>query len=184
MITKKEILALIPIAVFLAVSIHLGVALFNKTAHSEVAEMQKDLPEFKLFKFSDEFPPLSSTDIKEGVHILNFFASWCAPCKAEHANLFKLKREGVTLHGIYYMDNKEDIQKYLTELDNPYDTVSEENRKLADTLGVIGLPETYIVNAKTQKIIFHQLGPIMLNDVQDTVLPLIEKTLLEIKNAP
>lgn len=178
MITKKEILTLIPLAIFIAIAIHLGIALYGtQNAYSETPFMNRPVPDFSLFEFKEGYTPLKSADITNGVHILNFFASWCAPCKAEHKYLFELKQEGVKLHGIYFMDNSKDIEKYLTKYKNPYDTVSEENRELATVLGVMGLPETYVIDGKTKKIIYHQRGPIMADDVEETLLPLIAQTL-------
>mgnify|MGYP001498105990 FL=1 len=94
--------------------------------------------------------------------IINFFASWCAPCKIEHPLLFRIKSDfpNVFLLGINHKDNKNEAIKYLNDLGDPYNFIGLDNEgKLAIEFGVIGLPETFVVNAEG-KIIYKHLGPI------------------------
>ena len=89
-------------------------------------------------------PGLSSDDITkmEGIKLLNVFASWCAPCRAEHPNLTRLaQEEGLTLIGINYKDKPEAAAKWLAELGNPYEALgSDYSGRAGIDLGISGVP--------------------------------------------
>ena len=93
--------------------------------------------------------------------LINFFASWCAPCEAEHTLLLKISNnhKDIFLLGINYKDDKNDAIKFLED-GNPYNNIAVDNEgKIAMNFGVYGLPETFIVN-KSGIIIFKHVGPI------------------------
>lgn len=108
--------------------------------------------------------PIVAADFKEGKTILvNFFASWCLPCRAEHKNLVTLAaRDDVILYGIAYKNNPEAARKFLTELGNPYDRigVDVDGFKAGIDFGISGVPETYIINGDGV-ITYRQWGPII-----------------------
>ena len=110
-----------------------------------------------------------SEDTLEKYTLVNFFASWCTPCRAEHHLFFEIKKNypNVFLLGISHKDAPEDSKKYLSEEGNPYSFVGlDQDGRIALEFGVFGLPETFIVNNKG-KIIFKQMGPLtekILND--------------------
>jgi len=97
------------------------------------------------------------------VSIVNFFASWCTPCLAEHPNLKTLSRmKGVDLHGIAWNDKPENLRAYLKKNGNPYDSVwRDSSGKAAIAVGLRGVPETYVVG-RDGKIRLHIRGA--LND--------------------
>ena len=109
-------------------------------------------------------PGLSTADISkmEGIKLLNVFASWCLPCRAEHPNLTRLgQEEGLTLIGINYKDKPEAAAKWLDELGNPYEAIgSDYSGRASIDLGVSGVPETFIIDAGG--IIRHRFtGPVV-----------------------
>ena len=139
-------------------------------------EYISDLVEFKIESLFDNKKLIFSNDIKEELIIINFFASWCAPCKLEHSIFFDIKEKfsGVHLLGISFKDKKNDTIKYLNDLGNPYDNVGiDNNGSLGLELGVFGLPETIIVN-KQKKIIYKHLGPLDKKIVKEEIKPLFE----------
>ena len=80
--------------------------------------------------------------------VINLFASWCAPCRLEHAQLMALKAEGVKIIGIAYKDDPAKTAAFLEELGDPYDIVlvDAEGRAGLD-LGISGVPETFVIDA-------------------------------------
>ncbi len=139
-------------------------------------EYISDLNEFKIESLFDREKLIFSNEIKEEFIIINFFASWCAPCKLEHPIFFDIKEKfsGVHLLGISFKDKKNDTIKYLNDLGNPYDSVGiDNNGSLGLELGVFGLPETIIVN-KQKKIIYKHLGPLNKKMVNEEIRPLFE----------
>lgn len=109
-------------------------------------------------------PGLSTADIQsmEGIKLLNVFASWCGPCRAEHPVLTRLAAEdGLTLIGINYKDKPEAASAWLEELGNPYVAIgSDYSGRAGIDLGISGVPETFIIDA--DGVIRHRFaGPVV-----------------------
>ena len=112
--------------------------------------------------------------IKAGKPVLvNFFASWCAPCLAEHPMFERFKqREGATIIGIAWKDKPEATNAWLARLGNPFSRLGfDQDGKIALDWGLSGVPETYLIDA--QGIVrLHFRGPITERDL-GTILPLL-----------
>ena len=134
------------------------------------ALIDKQLPQFSTPSLYDENIKLASDDI-ETYTLINFFASWCTPCRAEHHLFFKIKNDypNVYLIGISHKDNPDDSKKYLSEEGNPYSFVGlDEDGRIALEFGVFGLPETFIINNEG-KIIFKHMGPLTEKILDDDI---------------
>src|SRR5690606_15601368 len=82
----------------------------------------------------------------EGPVIVNFFASWCAPCEIEHPVLMGLKGRGVRVVGIAYKDKPPQSQAFLTRLGDPFEVVVvDRDGRAGVEFGVTGVPETFVV---------------------------------------
>ena len=91
--------------------------------------------------------------------IVNYFASWCAPCRIEHEVLKKVSKDFIIV-GIGYKDTKENINKFIKELGNPYELIMMDyNGTAAIELGLYGVPESYLVN-RDGIIKYRQVGPL------------------------
>ena len=126
------------------------------------ALLNKNLPTFLSINLYDKEEVLLSDSLKGKYTLINFFASWCTPCRAEHHLFFKIKKEIPELFilGFSHKDDLDDSKKYLEEEGNPYSFVGiDSDGKIAFNFGVFGLPETFIVNKKG-KIIFKHTGPL------------------------
>jgi cytochrome c biogenesis protein CcmG/thiol:disulfide interchange protein DsbE len=116
-------------------------------------------------------PTPTQDDLKApGVKLVNFFASWCQPCRVEHPMLEKLAGEGVVIHGINYKDKPDDAQKLLTELGNPYAKIGADQGRMAVDWGVYGVPETYVIDGKGV-VVLRWAGPITEDVLQNTIRP-------------
>ncbi|MBO9423009.1 DsbE family thiol:disulfide interchange protein [Labrenzia sp. R4_2] len=98
----------------------------------------------------------------EGPIVLNVFASWCVPCRAEHSVLTSfVERNGVTLFGMNYKDKSEDAARWLAELGNPYERIGADvSGRAGLEWGISGVPETFIV-ASDGTVVFRYVGPIV-----------------------
>lgn len=109
-----------------------------------------------------------------GVKLVNFWASWCAPCRVEHPNLGKLKDEGVMLYGINYKDKPAKALGFLDELGDPYDAIAADSTgRTALEWGVYGVPETFVIDSQGIVRLRHP-GPITSEILETKIRPAIE----------
>lgn len=108
--------------------------------------------------------------------LVNVFASWCIPCRAEHPLLEAVKAEsGIRLFGINQADAPENARAFLEELGNPYDAVgADRDRRVSIDWGVYGVPETFVVDANGI-ITYKHVGPMTAQSIEQEVLPAIRK---------
>ena len=100
--------------------------------------------------------------------ILNFWASWCAPCRKEHPNLVRLSKiKNIKLVGVNFKDNVENAKNFLKENGNPFDILAEDkNGKNSVNFGVYGIPETILINSEL-KILKKYIGPLNIKEVNE-----------------
>ena len=100
--------------------------------------------------------------------ILNFWASWCAPCRKEHPNLVRLSKiKNIKLVGVNFKDNVENAKNFLKENGNPFDILAEDkNGKNSVNFGVYGIPETILIDSEL-KIIKKYIGPLNIKEVNE-----------------
>ncbi len=126
--------------------------------------IEKEVPKFTLKK-SELFKSFVREDLlKDNKKIVNFFASWCPPCKIEHPNLLKLS-EKVKIYGIAKKDNDKEIQKWFKKSGNPFEKIGLDiDGTVGINWGVYGLPESFLIDEKGF-IIYKHVGPIMEKDL-------------------
>jgi len=99
---------------------------------------------------------------KNNFSIINIWASWCLPCRNEHPYLIDLQKiNNINVIGINYKDIEINAKKFLKDLGNPYSEILiDPDGTKSIELGAYGVPETYLVNSKTNEIIKKFIGPI------------------------
>ena len=109
-------------------------------------------------------------------NLINVWASWCLPCKKEHPILMELSKEkNINLIGINFKDKKNNANKFLKDLGNPYNIIlSDKDGTSSISFGVFGVPETILVNTK-QIIIKKFIGPLDTNDYKNILSIIHEK---------
>ncbi len=172
----KRLFFLIPLLVVLAIGVFLAWGLDPDRDPSELPSMLigRQVPTFDLPAIAGlNVPGVSDTDL---VHpdrgaLVNVFASWCVPCRAEHAVLKALvETEGVRLLGLNYKDKPEDAAAWLDELGNPYERIgSDLAGRIALEWGVSGVPETFVVDRHGIVRLRH-VGPLLERKTIDRVL--------------
>lgn len=125
-------------------------------------------PEFDLEPVAGiDTPGLSRSDLigNETPVVVNVFASWCVPCRAEHAVLTSLaERDGIRLFGINYKDKPEDAARWLSNLGNPYSRIgSDLSGRAGIEWGISGVPETFIVGTDGT-VLYRYVGPVVGDD--------------------
>ncbi|SHK75385.1 Thiol:disulfide interchange protein DsbE [Roseovarius gaetbuli] len=121
-------------------------------------------------------PVFGDGDLRDGkVKLVNYWASWCAPCRVEHPNLETLAEQGITIYGVNYKDKPANALGFLDELGNPYAAMgADEKGRMALNWGVYGVPETYVIDGEGN-IVLRFAGPITSRVMQSTILPAIEE---------
>ena len=126
--------------------------------------LNQDLPNLELVYLDDKFTLNSLLGKK--AFIINFFASWCAPCREEHAVLEEYSKDQIII-GIAYKDDISSVKKFLSELGDPYDILMlDQNGRAAIDLGLYGVPETYFIDSKG-KIKYRQVGPLTVKKFEN-----------------
>ncbi len=134
------------------------------------------VPEFSLPPLAGAgVPGFSSADLRAGdVTLVNVFASWCLPCRAEHPFLMRLAEDGVArIYGINYKDERSDAVDWLAEQGNPYVAIgADESGRVTSDWGTQGFPETFVVD-QAGVIRYRHAGPLFPKLLEKTILPLI-----------
>ena len=120
-------------------------------------------------------PLLSQDDMTApGVKLVNFWASWCQPCRVEHPILTQMTAEGIMIHGINYKDKPDDAAGLLAELGNPYAKMGADSGRMALNWGVYGVPETYVIDGNGI-VVLRWAGPITADVLENTIRPAMVK---------
>lgn len=135
----------------------------------------KPLPAFNLRAAADDRPALSSQQFVGGKpRLLNIFASWCIPCRAEAPVLAQLQRQGVEINAIAIRDHKADLAQFLQTYGNPYARIGADDVSAVQlAIGSSGVPETFVIDAKGM-IRYQHIG-----DIRPEQIPLILQKLKE-----
>ncbi|MBU3035652.1 DsbE family thiol:disulfide interchange protein [Tritonibacter mobilis] len=126
-----------------------------------------------------EFPGKENFDdatLRDGeVKLVNYWASWCGPCRAEHPSLTALSEEGVPIYGVNYKDQLGNAQSFLEELGDPYAAVGrDEQGRMALDWGLYGVPETYVIDGEGT-IVLRFAGPITSRVLEETIRPAMKR---------
>ena len=99
--------------------------------------------------------------------LINFWASWCRPCRDENPILLRLNKEkNLKMLGVNFKDNKKKANSFLIELGNPYDELAVDKQgKQSINFGIYGIPESILIN-KDLIIIKKFIGPIFESDYE------------------
>ena len=173
---RRRLGYLLPVALFLVVAGFLGVGLLLSPRIIPSALIDKPVPVFDLPPIEGRPLGLKTDDLKGQVSLVNVFASWCGPCRVEHPLLMELKRKGVVpIHALNYKDTAANARALLAETGDPYERIGvDRDGRTGIEWGVYGVPETFVVDAHG-RIVYKHVGPLMPFDIQEKLLPAIEK---------
>jgi cytochrome c biogenesis protein CcmG/thiol:disulfide interchange protein DsbE len=174
----RRLIFLAPILVFAGLVVYFATPLLKGTDPGYIPSplIDQPVPVFDLPPLPGHEHGVSSAELKGQVRVVNIFASWCIPCRAEAPVLLSLSRAAhVPIMGIDQKDKPEDALAYLKELGDPYTAIGmDSDRHVSIDWGAYGAPETFIVDAEG-RIRFKQAAPLTQADLRDTILPLLAR---------
>lgn len=111
------------------------------------------------------------------VTLVNFWASWCPPCHAEHPTLLEMAADGMPIIGVNFKDKANPAGGYLKEDGNPFRAVAfDPQGRTAIDWGVTAPPETFILDAEGT-VLYRFAGPLVGSDYEQRFLPELEKAM-------
>jgi cytochrome c biogenesis protein CcmG, thiol:disulfide interchange protein DsbE len=133
-------------------------------------------PDFTLSTFDGQTTKLA--DLKGKVVVVNFWASWCVPCRDEAVFLEKqwraYKDRGVVFVGIDYVDSESNARAYLKEFNITYPNAPDLGTEISQRYRIKGVPETYFIG-KDGNIHGNSLGPIAPNSAYMTETEFVQR---------
>jgi len=137
--------------------------------------IDRDAPAFDLPSPVADRPGADIAALKGKVVLVNFFASWCVPCRSEHRLLSTLS-DKVELVGLVYRDSPEATRRYLEQLGNPYGAIGmvEADSRTAIDFGLTGVPESYLIDRQGH-IRYAWKRPFTAEEIAGKLLPLVKE---------
>ena len=148
-------------------------SLNRKTNYSTDYLVGNKLVNINLKSFDDK-KIFSNKDFRKNKYtLINFWASWCAPCRVEHPYLIQLSKEkNLYIVGVNFKDKKNNALNFLNNLGNPYNYLTKDtNGKQSVNFGVYGIPESILINSESI-VLKKFIGPLNeqdLNDIKEIV---------------
>ena len=159
----RKYLSITPLIIFFCVVVVFFYFLIIKRDPSYLPSVliNQKAPVFEATSLFKNKPFVYEEEFGHEIVIVNFFATWCIPCRMEHPYINQLSKEkGVKVIGINYKDDPKKAIGWLQKLGNPYSKVAvDKNGNIGINWGVYGMPETFIVN-KNNIVLYRQAGPI------------------------
>jgi cytochrome c biogenesis protein CcmG/thiol:disulfide interchange protein DsbE len=171
----RRALFVLPLLLFLVLAGYFALALRPDRDPHELpsALLDKEAPAFQLAGLNGD--GIARDALKGRPVLINFFASWCVPCREEHPLLMRLAgQEHVPLYGIDYKDRPEAARSLLAEFGDPYRAIGmDRDGRVGLDFGVYGVPETYVLDGGGH-IRKRFVGPLTAERVNKELLPLLK----------
>ncbi len=124
-------------------------------------------PNFTIHTFDGK--PFSLSQQRGKVVLINFWASWCGPCRSEAPEMNAIwdeyKNRGVTFIGVAYLDNEKDSLSFMREFGVEYPNGPDDGTLVSGKFHIKGVPETYVVDQKGNLVLTIP-GPTTANDLR------------------
>jgi cytochrome c biogenesis protein CcmG/thiol:disulfide interchange protein DsbE len=163
-----------PFALFAGIAFAFWLGLGRDPSALPSALIDQPAPAFALAPVREGDVGFARQDIAGEVALINVFASWCAPCRAEHPTLIAIaEARRVPIYGVNGKESPEDGRRYLSQAGDPYTRIgSDANGRFALDLGVTGAPETFVID-RAGRIRYKQVGPITPEVWESKIAPII-----------
>ena len=169
----QKIIKSIIVFLFIFVLLVFYNSLNRETNYSTDYLVGNKLTNINLKSFDDNKIYTSEDFKKSRYTLINFWASWCAPCRIEHPYLMQLSKEkNLKILGVNFKDKKINASKFLDELGNPYYYMAKDTTgKQSVNFGIYGIPESILINNETI-VLKKFVGPLNeqnLNDIKEII---------------
>ncbi len=167
---------LLPLIAFIVLTIFLYMGLGLNPRDIGSTRLDKPAPTFSVPQLMDQNKTFNNQEFLGKVSLLNVWASWCVTCRAEHSLLMELSKQSqISIYGLNYKDKLAEAKAVLEQTGDPY-LISgfDEKGQVGMDWGVTGTPETFVID-KQGIVRYKQTGPLEVNVLQQTILPLMEK---------
>ena len=126
------------------------------------------IKEIKLESFENNKYLTNENLKKNNFTLINFWASWCAPCRVEHPFLMQLSKEtNLKILGVNFKDKRNNASNFLKSLGNPYHYLAkDEQGRQSVNFGIYGIPESILID-KEFTIIKKFVGPLNIEDLKE-----------------
>lgn len=174
----KRLFFLVPAVIFLALAalLYKGLSMGPPSVLPSPL-VDRPAPDFALPPLDAQAQGFTHDELTRGrPTIVNFWASWCAPCRIEHPTLAALAaKQGVTLYGVDYKDDPEKARAFLNELGNPFSKIDlDKPGRVSIDWGVTGVPETFVIDGNGI-VREHYAGPLTNEILDQRILPALRK---------
>lgn len=172
----RRLWALAPIILLVGLIVAALVALSGGGRDDKFASglIGKPVPAYELAPLGDGAPVTPAT-FRGKRHLVNFFASWCVPCRYEHPLLMELKGRGVPIVGVAYKDAPEKTRAFIAAEGDPFAAIGQDpTGRLGIELGISGVPETFVIDEAGVIVALHR-GPLDEKAMRATILPALEQ---------
>ena len=142
----SALLALLTIILFIFI---MYLALFSKNTSESVSPLQgKKAPTFTLKTFDNK--TISSQDLRGKSVVLNFWSSWCIPCKDETIALnranYRFEDSNIVFLGVNIWDDTENALNFIKSFPSDYTNTYDPSNEIHVNFGIQGVPETFFIN--------------------------------------
>lgn len=172
---RFPLLMIAPPLVFLALAFMFFLGMYRSDDPMALPSTREGgpVPELTLSELSGGGPFGAEELNAPGVKLVNFWASWCTPCRVEHPQLEMLAREGVTIYGVNYKDDPTRALMFLDEMGNPYAALGADDQgRTGLDWGIYGVPETFIIDGNGI-VVKRFAGPITMDTLENVIRPAI-----------
>ena len=163
---KKYLVFIYSIAIFVFFVLYLSLG--KNKVYTTKENIGKKIAEIELnyFEKNEKFNTQEISKFK--FTLLNFWASWCSPCRKEHKHLVELSRNSnLKIIGVNFKDEKKNAIKFLSEMGNPFFILTKDpDGNKSVNFGIYGIPETILID-KNLKILKKYVGPLNAKDVKE-----------------
>ena len=169
----QKIIKSIIVFLFIFVLLVFYNSLNRETNYSTDYLVGNKLANINLKSFDDNIIYTNEDFKKSRYTLINFWASWCAPCRVEHPYLMQLSKEkNLKILGVNFKDKKINASKFLNELGNPYYYMAKDTTgKQSVNFGIYGIPESILIDNETI-VLKKFVGPLNdqnLNDIKEII---------------
>ncbi len=136
----------------------------------------REAPVFTMEVLGDRDQTVDLGDLRGKPVVLNFWATWCQPCKIEHPHLIKAAQDyskrGVTFYGVLYSDEPDNAARFLKREGQPFPVLYDPAQRVAIDYGVTGVPETFVID-RDGRIVHKFNGPLSYMALAEVLEPLL-----------